>query len=129
MTFIKVQTIDSISLNNITSTDMFKDIMRVFKDSPKPVIFDDHNNGNDTLNYEGIMLFIKENGEAFLVPEMRSVAFCLNPLYVGDNGEIRLSTSSCGGVVRNNLIPETFGIKLARIQETYSPEFLAEFQD
>ena len=124
-----VETIEVASLTNIEASKTIEAVLNVLSVNSHPTIIDDHNGGRNALSYEGIMLFINDAGYTYLVPEMKASAFCLNPLYVGEDGNVHLSNFSCGGSVIDNMTPNTLGTRLARIQETYSPEFLEEFAE
>lgn len=69
------------------------------------VIRDDHGAGR-TLKVSGIGN-LQRGDRKFAVPFCDSKYFCLNALYIGENGEARVSRDSIGGTV------ELFGAPLA----------------
>lgn len=62
------------------------------------VVGDDHNNGTRTLTLTGIGGYIR--GEKIIpVALCNSVAFCLNEVYLDEEGKPRISRSSTGGLI------------------------------
>lgn len=77
----------------------FDDIVAIVK-ANDGVIGDDHNNSKDTIKIAGLGIFRKPGVQKGIVVPLCSstVGFCLNHMYL-ENGEVRVSRNSVGGVI------------------------------
>jgi len=68
------------------------------------VIGDDHNSGKDTMKIAGLAIFRQPGVQKGIVVPLCSntAGFCLNHMYL-ENGEVRVSRNSVGGLIETRL--------------------------